>query len=89
MKNITLKIDDDTYRKARLRAAEKGTSVSAMVRNILESLEEGQAEQERAEQTRVKRLLALYAEADARAQNEPHQEPWVFNREECYEERLR
>lgn len=89
MKNITLKIDDETYRKARLRAAEKGTSVSAMVREILESQEKEQAEEENAEQTRVKRLLELYAEADARAKNEPRQVPWIFNREECYEERLR
>jgi plasmid stability protein len=89
MKNITLKIDDETYRRARLRAAEKGTSVSAMVRTILESLEEKQAEEENAEQTRVKRLLELYAAADTHAKNEPRQEPWIFNREECYEERLR
>ena len=89
MKNITLKIDDETYRKARLRAAENGTSVSAMVRNILESWEKDQAAEDVAEQTRVKRLLDLYAEADAKAQNEPPKQPWSFNREECYEERLR
>mgnify|MGYP000164357046 CR=1 FL=1 len=89
MKNITLKIDDDTYRKARLRAAQKGTSVSAMVRDFLESQEIDQTEQEIAEQNRVKRLLELYAEADARGKNEPRQEPWIFNRDECYEERLR
>jgi plasmid stability protein len=89
MKNITLKIDDETYRKARLRAAEKGTSVSAMVRKILESQGGEQAEEEKAEQTRVKRLLELYAAADASAKNEPRQEPWIFNRDECYEERLR
>ena len=46
MRNITLKIDDDTYRKARLRAAENGTSVSAMVRKILESQEKEQADPE-------------------------------------------
>ena len=89
MKNITLKIDDETYRKARLRAAENGTSVSAMVRKILASQEKEQAEQEHAEQNRVKRLLELYAEADASAKTEPRQEPWIFNRNECYEERLR
>ncbi len=34
-KNITLKIDEETYRKARIRAAREGTSVSAMVRETL------------------------------------------------------
>ena len=85
MKNITLKIDDETYRKARIRAANEGTSVSAIVRNYLESLGKQDAEEEKAEQKRVKRLQALYAEADARAKNTPRQEPWVFKRDECYE----
>ncbi len=89
MKNITLKVDDATYCKARLRAAAQGTSVSAMVRGFLESLEKQESQKEQAEQTRVKRLLALYAETDAQAQNSPPREPWIFNRDECYEERLR
>ena len=38
MKNITVAIDDDTYRLARIKAAEQGTSVSAMVREYLASL---------------------------------------------------
>jgi hypothetical protein len=38
MKNITLAIDDDTYRIARVRAAELGTSVSAMVKDYLNGL---------------------------------------------------
>lgn len=45
MKNITVTIDDETYRKARIRAAEKSTSVSALVRDFLAGLddEEGEA----------------------------------------------
>jgi len=35
MKNITLKIDNETHRKARIRAPSEGTSVSAMVRDFL------------------------------------------------------
>jgi|688.fasta_scaffold612736_2 hypothetical protein len=85
MKNITLKIDDETYRKVRVRAAKEGTSVSAMVRDFLESLDKQQADEDSAERTRVKRLQKLYAEADARAKNGPRQEPWVFKRDECYE----
>ena len=85
MKNITLKIDDEIYRKARIRAANEGTSVSAIVRNFLISLEKLQADEETAEKTRVKRLQKLYAEADARSKNATRKEPWVFKRDECYE----
>lgn len=35
MKNITIAIDDETYRKARILAAERGTSLSAMVKAYL------------------------------------------------------
>ena len=35
MKNITVAIADDVYRRARVRAAERGTSVSAAVRDFL------------------------------------------------------
>ena len=35
MKNITVSVDDETYRQARIRAAELGTSVSAVVRRFL------------------------------------------------------
>jgi hypothetical protein len=37
MANLTLTIDDDVLRKARLRALEEGTSVNAVVRQYLES----------------------------------------------------
>lgn len=35
MKNITVSVPDDVYHRARLRAAELRTSVSAMVREML------------------------------------------------------
>ena len=35
MKNITVSVDDDTYRIARIRAAERATSVSALVKSYL------------------------------------------------------
>lgn len=35
MKNITVSVDDDVYRRARVRAAELETSVSAVVRRFL------------------------------------------------------
>ncbi len=41
MKNITVSIDEKTYRMARLRAAELDTSVSALVRQYLRDLVSG------------------------------------------------
>ena len=38
MKNITVSIDEQTHRQARIRAAEMGTSVSALVRTSLNRL---------------------------------------------------
>jgi hypothetical protein len=41
MKNITISVDDDTYRLARIKAAERGTSVSALVKEFLTDLAAG------------------------------------------------
>ena len=38
MKNITVSVDEETHRMARIRAAELDTSVSALVREFLRSL---------------------------------------------------
>ena len=38
MKNITVSVDDDTYRRARIKAAERDTSVSALVKQYLAAL---------------------------------------------------
>jgi len=46
MKNITVSIDDDTYRRARVRAAEQDTSVSALVREFLQHVAAGESETE-------------------------------------------
>ena len=54
MKNITVSVDEETYRLARVRAAESDTSVSALVRDFLEELVHGETREERFE--RLKRL---------------------------------
>ena len=38
MRNITVSVDEETHRLARIRAAELDTSVSALVRDFLRSL---------------------------------------------------
>ncbi len=47
MKNITVTLDDETYRKARIRAAELDTSVSAIVRKYLTEFAAGESRFER------------------------------------------
>ena len=38
MKNITVSVDEETYRLSRVKAVEAGTSVSALVRGYLKTL---------------------------------------------------
>jgi plasmid stability protein len=47
MKNITVSLDDETYRNARMKAAELDTSVSALVRRYLTELGAGETEFQR------------------------------------------
>ena len=85
MKNITLKIDDETYRKARIRAAQEGTSISAMVKEFL--VKQAGDEDER-ESRRVAALDELYRIADARGRSRTEAlKP--LTRDEIYAERLR
>lgn len=57
MKNITMSVDEETYRLARIKAAEEGTSVSALVRAYLADLVQG-----RVSETRFERLRRLQDE---------------------------
>ena len=47
VKNVTVSLDDETYRRARLRAAESGRSLSSMVRDYLRDLGSGETREER------------------------------------------
>jgi uncharacterized protein YdaU (DUF1376 family) len=47
MKNITVSLDDDIYRRARMVAAERDTSISALVKQFLMALGSGESEVER------------------------------------------
>ncbi len=74
MKNITVSVDEETHRLARIRAAELGISVSALVRDYLKTLVREQADGPRAneqgvetESERRRRLLnEVFADFDAR-----------------------
>jgi SMC interacting uncharacterized protein involved in chromosome segregation len=47
MKNITVSVDDDLYHRARVKAAEKKTSVTALVKRFLTSIVEEESEFDR------------------------------------------
>ena len=69
MRNITVAVDDDTYRRSRIRAAELDTSVSALVRGFLQDLVEGRAQgapAETKEEHRRRLLEEVLADFDAR-----------------------
>ncbi len=62
MANLTLAVDDQLLRRARLRALEQGTSVNALLRDYLEAY----AGARRARQEAVSRLLEMSAQAGSR-----------------------
>ena len=74
MKNITLTVADDVYRAARIRAAEQGTSVSALVSEYLASLATRDAEFARleAQERRVRNGIERFSAGDRLGRDEVH-----------------
>lgn len=74
MRNITVSVPDDVYRSARIRAAQLGTSVSALVTTYLGSLAEGEAEFVRleAKQRRVLAEIGQFSGADRLSRDDVH-----------------
>jgi plasmid stability protein len=66
MRNITVSVPDDVYRAARIRAAERGSSVSALVAEFLRSLTDRQAEIARleAQQRRIQSEIKSFSARD-------------------------
>ena len=52
MKNITVSVDEELYRLSRVKAAEAGTSVAALVRSYLVELVQGQTAKPRFDRLR-------------------------------------
>jgi plasmid stability protein len=72
--NITVSVPEDVYRAARVRAAEQGSSVSALVTGYLRSLSEGEAEFARleAQQTRIQGQINRFSARDRLDREELH-----------------
>jgi plasmid stability protein len=74
VKNITVSIPEEAYRAARIRAAERGTSVSALVGEFLRSLAAQDAEFSRLEalQRDVQATITEFTASDRLSRAELH-----------------
>lgn len=75
VKNITVTVPDDVYRAARIRAAEQGRSVSALVAEYLRSLSGGDAEFARleAQQRRIQEEIVRFRAGDRLSRDVVHE----------------
>jgi plasmid stability protein len=75
MKNITVSVDDDTYRLARIRAAERDTSLSALVKQYLSGLAEDASAFERLanEEKEVRARVKDFCAADRLPRDKLHE----------------
>ena len=74
MKNITVTVDDETYRRARVRAAERDTSVSALVRGFLQEVagDEGEAERLRRQERALRDKVGNFSGAGRLSRDDIH-----------------
>lgn len=74
MKNITVSLDDDTYRRARVIAAERDTSVSALVKEFLVRLGSGESQVERLrrEERALRDRITSFRASDKQSRDELH-----------------
>ncbi len=75
MKNITVSLPDDIYRRARIKAAERDTSVSALVREFLTSLSEEESDFERRRRLQAEVLASVkdFRAGDRMTREEAHE----------------
>ncbi len=74
MKNITVRVPEDVYREARIEAARRGRSVSALVAEFLRSLGDGDAEFDRLRrrQDEILDRVSAFRGADRLTRDEVH-----------------
>jgi len=75
MKNVTVSLDDDTYRNARVRAAEMGRSLSALVREYLRELgsEESEFERLHKHELEMRKKITGFSGNDLLSRDEIHE----------------
>ena len=75
MKNITVSVDDETYRRARVKAAEQATSVSSLVKAFLIALASGESEAERLkrEERALRARVSSFTAANRVSRDQAHE----------------
>ena len=74
MRNITVTVDDETYRRARVAAAERDTSVSALVKAYLQQLASHETEIERLkrQEREIRSQITVFNAADRLSREDLH-----------------
>ena len=74
VKNVTVSLDDDTYRRARMIAAQRDTSISALVKEFLVRLGSGESQVERLkrEERALRELITSFRASDKQSRDELH-----------------
>jgi phage shock protein A len=74
VKNITVSLDDETYRRARMAAAERDTSVSALVKRFLQELgsEETEIERLKREERALRERISAFRASDRISRDDLH-----------------
>lgn len=74
MRNITVSVNDDTYLRARVAAAELDTSVSALVKAYLDQLTTVETETERLkrQEREIRAQITAFTAADGVSRDELH-----------------
>ncbi len=74
MRNITVAVDDDTYRRARIAAAERDTSLSALVKIYLEqlALKETESERLRRQEREIRSQIGNFSASNRLCRDDVH-----------------
>lgn len=75
MKNITVTVEDEVYQRARIKAAEQSTSVSALVKAFLTRLTEEETDLERRKRLQRETLAGInaFSAEDRLSRDEVHE----------------
>ena len=74
MKNITVSVGEEIYRKARIKAAERDTSVSALVKRFLTELvaDESDVERLKREERELRERITSFRAANRLTRDDVH-----------------
>jgi hypothetical protein len=72
MKNITVSLDEETYRRARMIAAQRDTSVSALVKRFLLELGSGETERLKRQERELRERITDFNASDRLSRDDVH-----------------